>query len=129
MMSTLFFIFIGALLVNNFVLVRFLGICPFLGVSRQLETAVGMGMAVTFVMTLSGIVTWVLQHYVLSPFGLAFLQTLLFILVIASLVQFVGAVPKKDGASSLPGAWNFPATDHNQLCYTGPGVACGSAGV
>ena len=88
-MSTLFFIFIGALLVNNFVLVRFLGICPFLGVSRQLETAVGMGMAVTFVMTLSGIVTWVLQHYVLSPFGLAFLQTLLFILVIASLVQFV----------------------------------------
>ncbi|MGI6036336.1 MAG: electron transport complex subunit RsxA [Limnochordia bacterium] len=88
-MSDLFFIFIGALLVNNFVLVRFLGICPFLGVSKQLETAVGMGTAVTFVMTLSGVVTWLLQHYLLDPFGLAFLQTVLFILVIAALVQFV----------------------------------------
>lgn len=88
-MSDLFFIFIGALLVNNFVLVRFLGICPFLGVSKQLETAVGMGMAVTFVMTLSGVVTWLLQHYLLDPFGLAFLQTVIFILVIAALVQFV----------------------------------------
>ncbi|NLN17146.1 MAG: electron transport complex subunit RsxA [Firmicutes bacterium] len=95
MMSTLFFIFIGALLVNNFVLVRFLGICPFLGVSKQLETAVGMGMAVTFVMTLAGVVTWALQHYVLNAFGLAFLQTVLFILVIAALVQFVELFLKK----------------------------------
>jgi electron transport complex protein RnfA len=94
-MSTLFFIFIGALLVNNFVLVRFLGICPFLGVSKQLETAVGMGMAVTFVMTLAGVVTWALQHYVLNAFGLAFLQTVLFILVIAALVQFVELFLKK----------------------------------
>ncbi len=85
----LFVIFISAVLVNNFVLSRFLGICPFLGVSKQVETAVGMGMAVTFVMTLAGILTWVVQYTILIPLGLGYLQTIAFILVIASLVQFV----------------------------------------
>lgn len=85
----LFVIFIAAVLVNNFVLSRFLGICPFLGVSKQVETAVGMGMAVTFVMTLAGILTWVVQYTILTPLGLGYLQTIAFILVIASLVQFV----------------------------------------
>lgn len=85
----LFVIFISAVLVNNFVLSRFLGICPFLGVSKQVETAVGMGMAVTFVMTLAGILTWVVQYTILTPLKLEYLQTIAFILVIASLVQFV----------------------------------------
>ncbi|MGI6038277.1 MAG: electron transport complex subunit RsxA [Limnochordia bacterium] len=88
-MTELFFIFIGAVLVNNFVLVRFLGICPFLGVSRQIETAFGMGTAVTFVMTLSGLAAWLVNTFVLEPFGLPFLQTVAFILIIASIVQFV----------------------------------------
>ncbi len=87
--TNLFIIFIGAILVNNFVLSRFLGICPFLGVSKQVETAAGMGMAVTFVMTMAGIITWLIQKFILEPFQIEFLQTIAFILVIASLVQFV----------------------------------------
>lgn len=85
----LFIILIGAILVNNFVLSRFLGICPFLGVSKQVETAAGMGMAVTFVMTMAGVITWLVQKLVLEPLDIEVLQTLAFILVIASLVQFV----------------------------------------
>ncbi len=88
-MTNLAQVFIGAVLVNNFVLVRFLGICPFLGVSKQLDTALGMGMATTFVMVLSGAATWLVEHYILVPFGLPFLQTLSYILIIASLVQVV----------------------------------------
>ncbi len=88
-MTNLALVFIGAVLVNNFVLVRFLGICPFLGVSKQLDTALGMGMATTFVMVLSGAATWLVEHYILVPFGLPFLQTLSYILIIASLVQVV----------------------------------------
>lgn len=85
----LFIILIGAILVNNFVLSRFLGICPFLGVSKQVETAAGMGMAVTFVMTMAGVITWLVQKLILEPLEIEVLQTLAFILVIASLVQFV----------------------------------------
>lgn len=88
-MKELFFIFIGSVLVNNFVLARFLGICPFLGVSRSMETALGMGLATTFVMTFSGAIAWLIQHFILEPFGLPYLQYAAFILVIASLVQFV----------------------------------------
>jgi electron transport complex protein RnfA len=88
-MTNLALIFIGAVLVNNFVLVRFLGICPFLGVSKQLDTALGMGMATTFVMVLSGAATWLVENYILVPFGMPFLQTLSYILIIASLVQVV----------------------------------------
>lgn len=94
-MSSLILIFISAVLVNNFVLSRFLGICPFFGVSKQLDTAIGMGMAVTFVMTVSGIVTWIIQYTVLNPLGLNYLQTIIFILVIASLVQLVEMIIEK----------------------------------
>jgi len=82
-------IFFGAVFFNNFVLNRFLGICPFLGVSKRIETSVGMGMAVAFVMTLASIFTWALQALVLDKLNLQYLQTLTFILVIAALVQFV----------------------------------------
>lgn len=88
-------IFISAIFVNNFIFSQFLGICPFLGVSKKIDTALGMGMAVAFVLTLSAIVTWLIQYYLLVPFGLQYLQTLAFILVIASLVQMVEIVLKK----------------------------------
>ncbi|MDD3545739.1 MAG: electron transport complex subunit RsxA [Kiritimatiellae bacterium] len=87
---------VSAVLVNNFVLSRFLGICPFLGVSKKISTALGMSGAVVFVMTMSSAVTWCLQKYLLEPFGLdKFLQTLTFILVIAALVQLIDIVMKR----------------------------------
>ena len=92
---TMFAIVIGAIFVNNVVLSQFLGICPFLGVSSKVETSVGMGMAVTFVMALSAVVTWALQHFILVPFGIEYMQTIVFILVIAALVQMVEIVLKK----------------------------------
>ena len=92
---SLFAIFISALFVNNFVLSRFLGICPFLGVSKKVETSVGMSMAVTFVMLLASLITYMLQILVLDKFGLGYLQTIMFILVIASLVQLVEMFVKK----------------------------------
>ena len=82
-------IFIWAVLINNFVLAQFLGICPFLGISNKLSSAVSMGMAVTFVMTITAVVTWPLYHLVLEPYNLKFLKIVTFILVVASLVQFV----------------------------------------
>jgi electron transport complex protein RnfA len=88
-------IVIGAIFVNNIVLMQFLGICPFLGVSKRLSTAVGMTGAVAFVMVLATIVTYLIQNFILEPFGLAFLQTIAFILVIASLVQLVEIILKK----------------------------------
>jgi electron transport complex protein RnfA len=95
-MIELILLFIGTALVNNFVLVRFLGICPFLGVSKKVEVAAGMGAATTFVMTLSAIAAWVIQNFILEPFGLSrFLQYVAFILVISSLVQLVEIVLKK----------------------------------
>ena len=91
----LFGIFITAALINNFVLSQFLGICPFVGVSGKLSSATSMGMATTFVMVMAAMVTFLIQTYILEPAGLAFLQTVAFILVIASLVQFVEMVIKK----------------------------------
>ncbi len=88
-------IVLGAILVNNIVLMRFLGICPFLGVSKRISTAVGMTFAVAFVMVLATIVTYLIQTYILARFGLSFLQTIAFILVIASLVQLVEIIMKK----------------------------------
>ena len=88
-------IVIGAILVNNIVLKQFLGICPFLGVSTRLSTAIWMAGAVAFVMLLATIVTYLIQVYILDAFGLAFLQTIAFILVIASLVQLVEIILKK----------------------------------
>ena len=88
-------ILIGAVLVNNFVLNRFLGCCPFLGVSKKTETALGMSGAVVFVMTAAAAVTWVLDRFILTPFGLGYIHTLAFILVIASLVQFIDIAMKR----------------------------------
>lgn len=88
-------IFIGAIFVNNIVLSQFLGICPFLGVSKKIETAIGMSMAVAFVLCIATIVTWLLQNLVLDPNNLQYLQTITFILVIASLVQLVEIILKK----------------------------------
>ena len=87
--------FIVAVFVNNIVFAQFLGICPFLGVSKKIDTAAGMGMAVAFVMTIATIVTYLLQKYVLDVFGLGFMQTISFILVIAALVQMVEIILKK----------------------------------
>lgn len=89
MTKDIIFIIISAILVENFVLVRFLGICPFLGVSKKVETAFSMGMAVTFVMTIASIFTWCANKFLLVPFGLEYLQTIAFILIIAALVQLV----------------------------------------
>ena len=94
-MGELILIFISAVFVNNFILSRFLGICPFLGVSKKVETATGMSMAVVFVMTVASVITWILQYAVLNPLHLQYLQTIVFILVIASLVQFVEMVVQK----------------------------------
>ena len=88
-------IIIGAILVNNVVLSQFLGICPFLGVSSKVETSLGMGAAVTFVMSLTAVVAWCIQTYVLVPLGIEYMQTIVFILVIASLVQMVEIMLKK----------------------------------
>ena len=88
-------IFISAIFVNNIVLSQFLGICPFLGVSKKIQTSLGMGMAVAFVLTVATVVTFLLQKCVLDPLGLQYLQTIAFILVIASLVQMVEIILKK----------------------------------
>ena len=88
-------IIIGSIFVNNIVLAKFLGICPFLGVSSRVSTATGMSGAVLFVMTIATIVTWLIQNYILVPFNITFLQTISFILVIASLVQMVEIILKK----------------------------------
>jgi len=88
-------IFLGAFLVNNIILMRFLGLCPFFGVSNAVETATGMGMAVIFVMTLASWITWIVYHGILLPFDLVFLRTAVFILTIASLVQLVEMFLKK----------------------------------
>lgn len=88
-------IFFGMILVNNYVLVQFLGICPFLGVSKKLDSAFGMSCAVIFVMAIATAVTWPIYTYVLEPNGMAYLQTIVFILIIAVLVQLVEMVLKK----------------------------------
>jgi len=88
-MSDFLLLFVSAAFVNNVVLVRYLGQCPFLGVSNRLDTAIGMSMAVVFVITLASAVTWNVQQYILNPYGLEYLQTIAFILVIATLVQLV----------------------------------------
>lgn len=93
--AELFSLALGAILMENFVLVKFLGCCPFLGVSKKTETALGMGLAVIFVMTIASAVTYVVNTYVLAQFGLEYMQTVTFILIIASLVQFVEMVLMK----------------------------------
>ena len=87
--TSLMSISLGAILVNNFILAQFLGICPFMGVSQKTSTAMGMGLAVTFVMGIASAVTWAVNNYILVPLDLGYMQTVAFILVIAALVQFV----------------------------------------
>ena len=94
-MSSYFFLLITTALVNNVVLVKFLGLCPFLGVSKRIDSALGMGMATTFVITLTGAVCWAIDHWLLMPLGLGFLRILTFILVIAAVVQFTEMVIHK----------------------------------
>ncbi|MBQ4327220.1 MAG: electron transport complex subunit RsxA [Clostridia bacterium] len=93
--KSLVVILLSSVLVNNYVLARFLGICPFLGVSKKLDQAAGMGISVTAVMLLATLVTWPIQHFILDPFELGYLQTIVFILVIASLVQMLEVILKK----------------------------------
>jgi electron transport complex, RnfABCDGE type, A subunit len=88
-MTNIFLIMLTAILLENFIFMKFYGICPFLGVSDKPSNAIGMGMAVTFVMTISSAATYVVYHFILEPFELEYLQTIAFILIIASLVQFI----------------------------------------
>ncbi|MDD7805674.1 MAG: electron transport complex subunit RsxA [Endozoicomonas sp. (ex Botrylloides leachii)] len=94
-MNQLALIMVSAILINNFVLVRFLGLCPFMGVSNKLESAMGMSLATTFVLTLASICSYLVDRYILTPLGLEFLRTIAFILVIAVVVQFTEMVVRK----------------------------------
>ncbi|HOV14743.1 MAG TPA: RnfABCDGE type electron transport complex subunit A [Spirochaetota bacterium] len=94
-MGELIAISLGAIFINNFVLARFLGLCSFVGVSKNLDSVLGMSLAVVFVMTIASMVTFVISHYVLQPAGIQFLQTISFILVIATLVQLIEIIMKK----------------------------------
>jgi electron transport complex protein RnfA len=92
----LFLIMMGAILINNYVLAQFLGMCPFFGVSKNTETALGMGISVTFVMVLASVMTWLFNFYILSPYNLTYLNTLVFVLIIAAIVQFLEVFMKKN---------------------------------
>ncbi|MCD7721435.1 MAG: RnfABCDGE type electron transport complex subunit A [Prevotellaceae bacterium] len=115
-------IFITAIFVNNIVLSQFLGICPFLGVSKKVETATGMGAAVAFVLTLATLVTYLLQRYVLEPCGLAYLQTIAFILVIAALVQMVEIILKKVSPSLYQALGVFLPLITTNCCILGVAI-------
>ncbi len=117
-----FLIIISAIFVNNIVFSQFLGICPFLGVSKRINTAAGMGAAVTFVLTLATIVTYLLQKYVLVRFGLEFLQTILFILVIAALVQMIEIVLKKISPSLYQALGVFLPLITTNCCILGVAI-------
>jgi electron transport complex protein RnfA len=94
-MQEYFFLILGTVLVNNVVLVKFLGLCPFMGVSNKVDAAIGMGLATTFVLTLSAVSSWLLEHFLLQPLGLGYLRILTFILVIAAVVQFTEMAVRK----------------------------------
>ena len=94
-MRDVLLIIVGTVLVNNFVLVKFLGLCPFMGVSKKLDAAFGMGLATTFVLTLSSVAAWSVEHWLLAPLGIGFLRTIAFIVVIAAVVQFTELVVQK----------------------------------
>lgn len=115
-------IFITAIFVNNVVLSQFLGICPFLGVSKKVETALGMGAAVAFVLTLATIVTYLIQVYVLEAFGLKYLQTIAFILIIAALVQMVEIVLKKVSPSLYQALGVFLPLITTNCCILGVAI-------
>ena len=109
-MKELLIILVSSAIVHNVVLSQFLGLCPFFGVSKKTETAVGMGGALVFVITLSSFVTGLIYKFILVPSGMEYLQTIVFILIIAALVQFVEMFLKKSGT------WCISSSDHNKLC-------------
>ena len=111
-MGNLILIAVGSALVSNVVLSQFLGICSFLGVSKKTETAAGMGGAVIFVITLASLVAGILHQFILKPLGFEYLNTIVFILVIAALVQIL----EKVCAFIVQCSWSIPSTDHNKLC-------------
>ena len=115
-MKELLIILVSSAIVNNVVLSQFLGLCPFLGVSKSVETAAGMGGAIIFVITLSSFVTGIIYNAILVPTNLTYLQTIVFILLIAALVQFVEMFLKKDNAFPVSGTWCVSSADHNKLC-------------
>jgi len=115
-------ILLSSILVNNYVLSKFLGICPFLGVSKKIETATGMGMAVTFVMVLASIITWLVQYFILEPLGVGYLQTIAFILVIASLVQLVEMVIQKMSPSLYQGLGVYLPLITTNCCVLGVAI-------
>ena len=115
-------IFITAIFVNNIVLSQFLGICPFLGVSKKVDSAIGMGAAVAFVLTLATIVTYVIQKYVLEAFGLEYLQTIAFILVITALVQMVEIILKKSAPALYQALGVFLPLITTNCCILGVAI-------
>ena len=115
-------IFITAVFVNNIVLAQFLGICPFLGVSKKISTAAGMGAAVTFVLTLATLVTYLVQKYILDAYGLAYLQTIAFILIIAALVQMVEIILKKVSPSLYQALGVFLPLITTNCCILGVAI-------
>ena len=117
-----FLIFISAIFVNNIVLSQFLGICPFLGVSKKIDTALGMGAAVTFVLVLATICTYLLQKFVLEAFGIEFLQTIVFILVIAALVQMIEIILKKISPSLYQALGVFLPLITTNCCILGVAI-------
>ena len=119
-------IFITAIFVNNIVLSQFLGICPFLGVSKKVETAMGMGAAVAFVLVIATLVTYLIQIYVLNAFGLEYLQTIAFILVIAALVQMVEIVLKKVSPALYQALCVFLPLITTNCCILGVAILVGN---
>ena len=115
-------IFVSAIFVNNIVLSQFLGICPFLGVSKKIDTAIGMGGALAFVLTLATIITWLIQKYVLDALDLEYLQTLAFILVIAALVQMVEIILKKVSPSLYQALGIFLPLITTNCCVLGVAI-------
>ena len=128
MLTSLLSISLGAILINNFIFSQFLGICPFLGCSNKMDTAAGMGLAVIFVMGLASALCWMINEWILMPLDLGFMQTVAYILVIASLVQFIEMFLKKSVPSLYSAlgiylplittnccTWHLSAADHHQL--------------
>ena len=115
-MGNLILIAIGAALVNNIILSQFQGLCPFLGVSKKVDTATGMGGAVIFVITISSVITWIINEFILKTFDMTYLQTIVFILVIASLVQLVEMILRKVFTAIIRCFGNFLATYNYKLC-------------
>lgn len=116
---SVFELFISAIFVNNIVLAQYLGNCPYLGCSRDKGVAVGMGSAVIFVIFMATLCTWLMQRYVLVPFELGYLQTIVFILVIAGFGAVCGNVPQEGYPAAVFRARHFPAAHHHQLCGDG----------